>query len=1035
MVASFLATLLVFIVGLQAVGQEREAGKNWKTVVADDFERREVGNQYVRTEKSKAGWTIEGGVLVGSQVRSDHGTVVRRMLDYGDVEFECRFRFADQQKNARFNLVFDDSKEKTVHSGHISRVSMSRFAVKLSDDQTGSMNLKIRDLRKLEERTKEQESKLEKTLKDTTLSKKVRLNDDKWHHLWVRIVGPKMSVKLDGKLIGTLDSPGNNHQTRDKYGFTVPTKRIEFDDLKLSVPVASKKEAIAPGKTGSPQKTAPKADAAEGKAVVPEGVSMLIENSCIGCHDSESKEGGLDLESLRWQLADAENFNSWAHIFDRVRDGEMPPDDEPDKNEKNQFLKELRQQLVASDAKRISAEGRVAARRLSRAQYERSLHELLGIEIPLQGILPPDSLSGGFDTVSESQQISDHLMAAYLRAADTALDAAIDGAVPNPDRYQVRLDWKQLRRSERRQDREPEGRPKHEDIVSWSTFQNFYGRMHATTVPKTGLYRIRVRLHSVNERDRIWCSFRSGLCSGKDSRFYWIGGIEATPKTEEHEFVAWIRAGHQLQLRPNESGQKKAQVRGENSIGSPRGTLEPLGIPGVAIKWIEMEELLPQTEEVRQAMFGDLEVRLQPQLELVSSDADRDLKELVRSFATRAFRRPVPDKELVPYFAFADETRKKTGSLLAGIKAAYRAILCSSRFLFFEELPGLLDDYALATRLSYFLWGAAPDRELRELADRNQLRDPQQLRVQTERLLNDPRSEAFVREFTDQWLKLYELEATTPDSKLYPEYDDVLHNSLTLETHAFVRELIDKDLSVTNVVDSDFTFLNSRLARHYKIAWSGGNGLKRVGLQPDDHRGGLITHASVLKVTANGTTTSPIVRGLWMLERIMGEHVPPPPANVPAVEPDIRGAMTIRDQLDKHRSLESCAACHVKIDPPGFALESYDVIGRYRKRYRDAPAEGDQKKRWIEGPRVDPSYSLGGEEFRDLQQLKEILRSEPEQLARSLASQLVTYATGASPTFADRDELTHIVKATQKKEHGVRSLIHEVIQSDMFRKK
>ena len=283
-------------------------------------------------------------------------------------------------------------------------------------------------------------------------------------------------------------------------------------------------------------------------------------------------------------------------------------------------------------------------------------------------------------------------------------------------------------------------------------------------------------------------------------------------------------------------------------------------------------------------------------------------------------------------------------------------------------------------------------------------------------------------------LKLYEIEFTTPDSQLYPEYDDVLHHTLRQESHRFVHDLIENDLPITNVVDSDFTYLNSRLARHYGVPWPGGTGLKRVQLASEVGRGGVLTHASVLKVTANGTTTSPIIRGVWVLERIMGQHVPPPPANVSAVEPDIRGATTIREQLDKHRDLDSCASCHVKIDPPGFALENYDVIGGYRKRYR-AVATG-KKQKWTEGLPVDPSHSLTtGEAFDDLKALKKILVTNQDQLARSFASQIVTYATGARPTFADRDKLTEIVKASQEKEYGVRSLIHEVVQNQMFREK
>jgi hypothetical protein len=354
--------------------------------------------------------------------------------------------------------------------------------------------------------------------------------------------------------------------------------------------------------------------------------------------------------------------------------------------------------------------------------------------------------------------------------------------------------------------------------------------------------------------------------------------------------------------------------------------------------------------------------------------------------------------------------------------------------LYFEEVPGELNDHALANRLSHLLWGRGPDSELRKIAKAGSLKEPAILRQQTDRLLNDERSKTFYKEFTNQWLMLFELNSTTPDGKLYPEYDDILHQSLPLESYAFVRELIANDLPVTNIVDSDFTFLNSRLARHYGIAWNGKRGMQRVNLEPNSKRGGIITQASVMKVTANGTTTSPIVRGVWMLERIMGQHVPPPPANVPAVEPDIRGAISIRDQLNKHRDLESCAACHVKIDPPGFALESFDVIGGWRDKYRIV--EGNKRRKSNDGPAIDPSHRLhSGESFQNIDELKQLLIRDPKKLARNMASKFVTYATGAAPTFADRESLDKIVEATEPSQFGVRTLLHEVIQSPLFRNK
>lgn len=776
------------------------------------------------------------------------------------------------------------------------------------------------------------------------------------------------------------------------------------------------------------------------------GIADFLSMNCTGCHDADTSEGDLDLESLSLTLDDPDNFHLWERVFDRVREGEMPPDETLDEEESSPFIASLYDTLKKSDSARISTEGRVPARRLTRAQYERNVCELLAIDIPFSDYLPADSLSDGFDTVSKGQQISAHTLAAYLQAADAALDASFNQLLADSPPWNVRLDWEQLRRSEERTGRMAEGRPQHEDIVSWSTRQNFYGKLPVTSVPAAGRYRIRLSVQAVHppSNGRVWCSIQSGFINAKASTMYWVGSFEATTEKKEYEFEAWMREGHLLRVLPNDSDLDKVPVK---LISKPAGTVEPMGLPGVAIKWIEMERILPDRAEAQQALIGDLRLRKitaadtpvgqedsGERFEVVSENPEQDLRSLIHSFAQRAFRRPVTQEELRPYLSFARKRFESDGSIRNALRAAYRTILCSPRFLYFEESSRTLDEYALANRLSHFLWGVGPDEELLQLAAAGRLSKPNVLRRQTDRLIDDKRSATFVNEFTDQWLKLYEINSTTPDGDLYPEYDDVLHHTLVQESHAFVKELLDHNLPARNIVDSDFTFLNSRLARHYSIDWPGGTGLQRVKLDPTSRRGGIITHASVLKVTGNGTATSPIVRGVWMLEKIMGQHVPPPPASVSAVEPDIRGATSIREELDKHKNLESCAVCHVKMDPPGFALENYDVIGGWRDNYR-ALSDGPNEK-WVEGLPIDASHEfVSGESFDDIEGMKDILCKHPERIARSLAMHLTTYSTGAAPTFADRETLEEIVAATKSSNYGVRSLVHEVVQSPLFQNK
>ena len=328
------------------------------------------------------------------------------------------------------------------------------------------------------------------------------------------------------------------------------------------------------------------------------------------------------------------------------------------------------------------------------------------------------------------------------------------------------------------------------------------------------------------------------------------------------------------------------------------------------------------------------------------------------------------------------------------MRTAYKAALCSTDFLFLKERAGPLDDWALASRLSYFLWNSMPDRTLLDLAEKGKLKDAATLRAQVERMLKDPKADRFVADFLDQWLELRDIEITTPDKKLYPEFGPFLRDSMVVESQAYFRELLRNDLGIRHIVAADFAMLNSRMAQHYRIPGVSGSAFRKVPLPPDSHRGGFLTQASVLRVTANGTTTSPVKRGAWVMKQILGEPPAPPPADVPAVEPDIQGTVTIRQQLGKHRSDRTCAACHAKIDPPGFALESFDVIGGWRERYRSLgegdvpdPAKTGQKRvPYLWAQPVDASgETAAGAAFKDFEDFRTLLVKDERKLARNLA--------------------------------------------------
>jgi hypothetical protein len=444
--------------------------------------------------------------------------------------------------------------------------------------------------------------------------------------------------------------------------------------------------------------------------------------------------------------------------------------------------------------------------------------------------------------------------------------------------------------------------------------------------------------------------------------------------------------------------------------------------------------------------FGRAVIREAP-YEVESAAPRKDAERLLRSFLKAAYRRPVAEADVQRFLALYDDQFKRGHGFTRSLLSAYSAVLASPGFVFVETQPGRLGDRALATRLALFLWNSIPDDTLRELADRGELGKPAVLREQTERMLSDPKSRRFVEAFTDYWLDLRKIDDTSPSTTLYNDYelDDPLKLAAVKETRQFFAELLRADLPARNVVDSVFTFLNERLADHYGIRGVSGVGFRKVKLPADSVRGGLMTQASVLKVTANGTTTSPVLRGHWITERILGLETPPPPPSVEAVEPDIRGAVTIRQQLDKHRANASCASCHRKMDPPGFALESFDVMGGYRERYRAVsdkvpPVNGygmnGQAFQFHLALPVDSAGELpDGRPFQDVRELKKLLVQDEVPIARNLVRQLTVFATGAPVRFSDRDEVEKILAAAKGTGYGVRSIVHAIVQSELFRNK
>lgn len=782
-------------------------------------------------------------------------------------------------------------------------------------------------------------------------------------------------------------------------------------------------------------------------AAPPPTLLPFLDQYCLDCHDAGEKKGGLNLEALDFS-ASADAHAKWVRIFDRVLAGEMPPPKKarPDAAKQRTFLATLDRDLVTQHEE---VKGTVL-RRLNRREYQNTIDDLLGTRTPLMALLPEDGRSHGFDNIGEALSISGMQMQRYMEAAELALNAALFAdARPETKKETFTYDTD-------RNGRDAIGRQwlKREDgsVVVFNNGGFPSTQLPAFRAPAAGTYRIRVRGYGYQIQEPVPFTLIAGTFNrGGDQEIR--GFYELPPeKAGAVEFPLILREGDGIKISP--LGLNGPDGHSPIKDGPDKYPGEGLAILGVDIEGPLLPEWPPRGQRL---LLGDAKVRevppekpwmkgrfgYKPIFTAESADPQGDARKLLPGFLTRAFRRPASAADAAPYVALFDAEYLLSKDFLAAMRTAAIAALCSPEFLYLKESAGRLDDYALASRLSYFLTRTAPDAELLKLAATKQLSQPATLRAQTERLLKGDGLDRLVADFTDGWLNLREIDFTTPDKQLYPEHDELLQDSMLRETRTFIRELIAGNLSLSHVIHSDFAMLNARLARHYGIPGVRGIAMQKVKLPPDSKRGGLLTHASILKVSANGTTTSPVIRGVWVIERILGITPSPPPPGVPGVEPDTRGGQTVREILAKHRSMESCNGCHRQIDPPGFALESYDVIGGWRDRFRSL-GDGERVNLKVEGrnvryklgPPVDAAGELPtGEPFKDFAGFQKLLLASQDRVAKCVTEKLLTFATGRPMGFSDRAEITRIAAESKKRNHTARDLIHEVIQSEIFRSK
>jgi hypothetical protein len=767
----------------------------------------------------------------------------------------------------------------------------------------------------------------------------------------------------------------------------------------------NKDEASAETKKGP---TAKKSDAVE-KIIVP-----FVAKHCVMCHGPKKKNAGLALHIYTDEKSILKDRKKWHEVMRMVHSGEMPEAKQPrpDLKDTDAFLKAINDIFVAADTSGKRDPGRVTMRRLNRAEYNNTIRDLVGVDFKPAEDFPSDDVGYGFDNIGDVLTVSPLLMERYLAAAETITQQAI--IVGDPPKPPTRtMSARFLEPSVPNPDKVGNYRPVTETKKPLFT---------TYVLTQEGEFKARVRGYGKQvgmEPVKI-----ALLVNGKEAKTFEITAKD--PKgTKGYEVKVELKKGVNRLAAVLLNEYKDAESKDERALMVEMLQLEgPLDTRPLSHRKIMVyKEGLSNREAAR---------------------------EVLTRFASNAYRRPATKDEVERLLKFVDMAEKNKERWEAGIQLAMQAVLCSPKFLFRVELDSRpdsadahpIDDYQLASRLSYFLWSTMPDPILFDLAAKKQLH--QNIKPQVERMLKDPKSNALVENFATQWLQLRLLKNHAPDSKLFPDFDDGLRQSMIRETEMFFEAVMREDRSILDLIDSNFTFMNERLARHYGIADTNGNRLYQKAITKpgtvfqrkfggnrnnneflrvtfaDDERGGLLTQASILTITSNPTRTSPVKRGKWVLEQILGTPPPPPPPDVPELEEKGQLKGTLRERMEQHRKNPTCAGCHNRMDPPGFAFENYNAIGKFRTKDGDSP--------------IDSSGTLpNGQTFKGPQELKQILMGKKDLFSRALTEKMVTYGIGRGIEYYDKSAVDNIVTALAKNDFRFSTLMVEITTSDPFR--
>ncbi|MCM8527180.1 MAG: DUF1592 domain-containing protein [Lentisphaeraceae bacterium] len=747
---------------------------------------------------------------------------------------------------------------------------------------------------------------------------------------------------------------------------------------------------------------------------LPESTKKLIQKYCFDCHDSEISKGDLNLEPLLDEGI-GRHTEIWEKVVRQVDARQMPPigKKRPDSKTYIEMVSSLTTQLDQHASENPNPGRTSTLRRLTRTEYKNAIRDLLGLEIDASEFLPVDSSSHGFDNITVSD-LSPALLERYISAAQKISRLAIGSSLSRIDARTIRI------APDITQENHVEGLP----------LGTRGGVLVSHNFPQDGEYDIQVHL----TRDR------NEEVEGLNGNY------------DIHVLLDGKKAGDIKVQRPRGGSHNDVDKNLKERI-SVKGGLRNLGVTFVK----KAPELIQHFREPTEARVNlHRSPRLTPAIfqvtitgpyngkgpgntlsrKLILTEnpknpgeekkcAEKILSKLIR----KAFRRPVEPADLIKPIEFFESGRVNGGSFEAGIESALSAILVSRQFLFrVEKDPkeikagGIykINDVDLASRLSFFIWSSIPDEELLDLAEKGELSKVDVLEAQLKRMLKDPKSDSLVTNFADQWLYLRNLKSITPDGRIFPDFDDNLRDAMRQETELLFESVMKEDKSVLNMLQTDEVHLNERLAKHYDIPHIYGTRFRKVKLDPKYKRGGLLRHASILMVTSYATRTSPVIRGHWILENLLGCPPPPPPPNVEGLdESKVAANLPIRQRLEEHRKNSACKSCHNILDPIGFALENFDAVGRWRTKDMSMPVDAR-------------GGFLDGSEFEGVDGLEKAMLDRPDLFVRTLTEKLMIYALGRGLESYDIPSVRQILKSSKEKNYSFSSIVSGIVQSRPF---